>query len=274
MQEVVYKLKIAGVSLEAVLYEEAFHMRNAATEVVQLRHLHQHATYEIFLVLDGVLTMIDEDSNREYTRSAVIVPPGYDHYAVAQVEVGCCFYFSILSEEERYKRLLSGITAVELGENAAFYAARLAQAAEDPGARETVAPLLTLLFLELMERIAPAARQELPPEKQSRYIHIIEHAVNRCVAAGGEKLTLESLAGQLYLCPKQVARIIRKAYGCTLSELVHRRRLTAACTLLRRTDMPVGEIAEAVGYAYENYFFSLFKKTYGISPLQYRNGKK
>ena len=31
-----------------------------------------------------------------------------------------------------------------------------------------------------------------------------------------------------------------------------------------------GDIASMVGYEYENYFFTLFKQKYGVSPLKYR----
>ena len=39
---------------------------------------------------------------------------------------------------------------------------------------------------------------------------------------------------------------------------------------LKDTDLSVIEIAENVGYEDSQYFFRVFKKTTGVTPLQYR----
>lgn len=283
MQERVYRVKLSDILVETTFYEEVFCLSQAQSGSVmaQLRSIHQHATYEIFLVLTGSLTVTDVEGSRVYSRCAVLIPPGYDHYTTSQVKEGCCFYFAIVPEEKaagsRYeqlhRQLSRGVTVLPLEGSGAFYAARFIETGGLNG--ERVAPLLQLLLLELFEKLAPAAQKEAEGEKRSKYIHIIEHAIVRNISWDGqEKLTLQSLAKELCLCPRQVTRVIRKEYGCTLSELVNRRRLTAACMLLKHTDLSIGKIAESVGYAYENYFFSLFKKTYGISPMQYRNAEK
>ena len=44
--------------------------------------------------------------------------------------------------------------------------------------------------------------------------------------------------------------------------------------LLRDTTVATAEIAAAVGYKDSHYFSFVFKKTQGVSPRDYRNGKK
>ena len=73
---------------------------------------------------------------------------------------------------------------------------------------------------------------------------------------------------------RQVSRIIAKEYGCTLSQLVNDKKLDSAKMMLKNTDMTVGEIASAVNIGGENYFYTIFKKRYGISPLRYRKDTK
>ena len=45
---------------------------------------------------------------------------------------------------------------------------------------------------------------------------------------------------------------------------------STASTLIKNTAIPISEIAKQTNLGSENYFYTLFKKRYGISPLQYR----
>jgi YesN/AraC family two-component response regulator len=47
-------------------------------------------------------------------------------------------------------------------------------------------------------------------------------------------------------------------------------RIDRAKELLATTDMSIREIAEAVGYADQNYFSRMFRKFTGLSPSSYK----
>ena len=47
-----------------------------------------------------------------------------------------------------------------------------------------------------------------------------------------------------------------------------------AKSLLRKTDMPINSIANAVGYADQLAFSKIFKQRYGVSPKTYRDKKE
>ncbi|WP_342772925.1 helix-turn-helix transcriptional regulator [Paenibacillus lentus] len=49
-------------------------------------------------------------------------------------------------------------------------------------------------------------------------------------------------------------------------------RMEAAQYLLRNTELKAFEIAERIGFADPNYFSFCFRKKFGISPKEYRNG--
>ena len=53
-------------------------------------------------------------------------------------------------------------------------------------------------------------------------------------------------------------------------EYITKTRLLAAKGLLITTDLPIDTIASEVGFAYPNYFYSVFKKHEGITPRQCR----
>ena len=51
-------------------------------------------------------------------------------------------------------------------------------------------------------------------------------------------------------------------------------RMEKAKKLLKTTSLFSGEIASQVGYKDSHYFSFVFKKTQGVSPREYRAGKK
>ena len=68
--------------------------------------------------------------------------------------------------------------------------------------------------------------------------------------------------------------VVRKETGLNLQNIVTDIRLARVQIELRETDLPVQTIAEANGFGNISHFFRLFKKRFGISPLQFRLNKK
>ena len=56
----------------------------------------------------------------------------------------------------------------------------------------------------------------------------------------------------------------------TFQEVVKEERMKKARTLLRETNQTVETIAAEVGYENVEHFNRLFKKSYGMTPIQYR----
>ena len=279
MAENLFKTEINDISVSAVMFDEAFSMiknRTAPRSPSMLKEVHQHSTYEIFFVLDGVLSVVTENGAMDCENSIVIIPPLMNHYTASSELLGNCMYFSISKSPKHKgvlfdsvsKRLSGGVVTAPLSDDEKFYVSHIAKALSGEVMRENIAHFIPLLFYEIFMRFAPS--EDLPKSEESRrikHINIIDVYISAHYA---ESITLSDLSRELYLCEKQISRIIRKEYGCSLSELINRRRLAVSCMLLKYTDMPICEIADAVGYEYENYFFTVFKKAYGITPLKYR----
>ena len=64
---------------------------------------------------------------------------------------------------------------------------------------------------------------------------------------------------------------VKQATGSTFKELLQQKRLDKAQRLLRDTKLPVQAIAEAVGYQTTSYFYSIYKKQFGITPKECRS---
>ena len=156
-----------------------------------------------------------------------------------------------------------------LTEDEKFYVEHIAKVFMGNSPKDHLQHLLYLLYSELFHRMKPHVPEaEATLSKQAKYINTIETYITKHYC---EEIHLSDVAKQVYLCTKQITRIVRKEYGCSFSELVTRHRLAAACMLLKHTNLSVREIASNVGYHdRENYFFTLFKKKYGLTPMQYR----
>lgn len=88
-----------------------------------------------------------------------------------------------------------------------------------------------------------------------------------------ESLTLNSVAEAVNVSGNYLSTIFSQSMQKTFTEYVTGKRMEKAKTLLRSTDAPASEIAQAVGYNDAHYFGLVFKKTQGCSPREYRTLK-
>ena len=84
-------------------------------------------------------------------------------------------------------------------------------------------------------------------------------------------VTLDDLSRQFYLSKPYLSKFIKEKSGMTFGDNVKRIRLNKASTLLRNGNMKIEKVAEAAGYQNVEHFNRLFKKKYGMTPVQYRS---
>lgn len=84
-------------------------------------------------------------------------------------------------------------------------------------------------------------------------------------------VTLEDMAKEFHLSSPYLSKYIKDKSGKTFGEHVASIRMKRAKTLLKNGNMTVENIAEAVGYPNVEHFIRLFKKTFQMTPIQYRN---
>lgn len=85
-----------------------------------------------------------------------------------------------------------------------------------------------------------------------------------------EKITLDSLSELFYISKYHMSRAYHQAYGTTIVSDITVKRISRAKSGLRFTSDPVERIAEESGFQDSAYFIRVFKKTEGMTPLQYR----
>lgn len=86
-------------------------------------------------------------------------------------------------------------------------------------------------------------------------------------------ITLKDLADFFNYSERQIQRIIKNCTGMSFSQNIQKLKMRQAGRLLMNPNMPVSAIAEELGYVDPGNFRHIFKKYYGMTPAEYREGK-
>ena len=100
--------------------------------------------------------------------------------------------------------------------------------------------------------------------------------ITRCVMEqyGNPDLTLEQIAGQLFLSKSSLSRSFRRMTGEYFSDYLRSVRLHRACELLVSDRLNVAQIASRCGFRDLPHFYRIFKKQYHMTPNDYRKQKR
>lgn len=134
---------------------------------------------------------------------------------------------------------------------------------------QTTAAARTPLLEALLMQMAPMARGfELcaPDAAFSLATEVLQH-LNLCFA---EELSLTELTNRFHVSTSHMIHMFKAQFGLPPIQYMVRRRIGEAQHLLRTTEDSAGDIAGRVGMINRNYFYRMFKRLVGVSPVRYR----
>lgn len=97
-------------------------------------------------------------------------------------------------------------------------------------------------------------------KKASRYVH--NHL--------SEPIRLQEVADYVGLSPNYFSSLFKKEMNLAFADYINHTRIKESQYLLHTTNHSILDIAISVGFNNQNYFTTIFKKTTGITPKQYR----
>lgn len=254
--------------------------------------IHDHEFIEIALITEGTCLhhTAHGDSRPEKGDLFLFRPGAWHGYAEVQglCSYNCCFDAALLGRElswmidnpflgrllwsiplsadqhgmvslhlppeelKRCSRLLDELCALARVDYLSYFADRLG---------------LLMQILNLLARNVSTegeTRQEPSPHRA------VVTALKLIDEAPTEPWTLQSLAQRVHVEPTYFVRLFHTVVGLPPMAYLNRRRLELATTLLRRDDLPIGEVGAMAGWLDANYFSRRFRAHFGMTPSRYR----
>ena len=88
-----------------------------------------------------------------------------------------------------------------------------------------------------------------------------------------KSLNYDELADYIGVNRSYLASSFKKTFGCSPQEFLVNLRMEKAKVLLKKQDISISSVANAVGYTDQLAFSKVFKQHFGMSPSTYKDEK-
>ena len=132
------------------------------------------------------------------------------------------------------------------------------------GWKRSIRARIELVLLDLLRNQKSSLA---PDEKISRLqpvLALIESDMSN------PNLSVADMAGKIDVSEVYLRTLFRRQLGISPIKYLRRQRIDQACTLLRKTIMPIRLIAEKCGFREVQFFYRVFRDIIGITPGDYR----
>ncbi len=125
---------------------------------------------------------------------------------------------------------------------------------------------------EWMRSALSAMRDSSAKEIRDSRSNVV-HAVNAYIETNLQNdVSLQAIADHVHLHPVYLSKVYKLETGENLSDYMLRTRMEKAAFLLKSSGDKIYEVAAKLGYQNTPYFIKVFKKHFGLTPQEYRDG--
>ncbi|MBQ6314788.1 MAG: helix-turn-helix domain-containing protein [Mogibacterium sp.] len=285
---------VTPIELTHQVFEEDMIPR--LNDVLIIRHprytrpyLHRHDYVEINYVVRGSCTMYFEEEVLTLAEGDLdlISPSSYHDIEITDESTVYCImlrrstfqsaFFSLLSRDDILSAFFRKmLTDLHTPNYLIFHAEdkRFMQIMAQSAMEECHAPdlysnsccisLIYLLFASLLRSEVEEPRF-YHSQSSSEFLGILNY-----IRRNHRTITLTELADVFHYSKPHMCTIIKQNTGVSFSVLIRQVRMKDASEYLTKTDLSVSDIADLVGYNSADNFSRVFRKTYGMSPVEYR----
>jgi len=275
--------KSANYTKKGYLHEEfrLFHLRDVGAEEMEY---HYHEFDKIVIFLSGTASYIMEgrsyflepwdvllvshhlihkpviDPNDPYERVVIYLDPGFIRsHSTKETDLSACFrlarqrQFALMRPDEDQRRQLQGLLS------------GLEDALRDKGFGGKL--LSRTCLLQMLIHLNRAMVDDCTPRDKtaSRNDPKIEQALSYINEHLSEDLSVDTLAGQVYISKYHFMRRFKEMTGCSAHQYITQKRLLAAARLLR-SGVSAQNTCARCGFQDYSTFQRAFRRQFGMTP--------
>jgi AraC family L-rhamnose operon transcriptional activator RhaR len=255
-------------------------------------YLHVHSFFELCYVRRGSGTfLINGTLHRVRPGDTLIAKPGEAHEMISSRRQPLGIYFwaytltaipdaqktdtdEALSEIIRRFSSTAPIVRVESTKSVLrLMTQEIAHRA--PGYLQMINALFAKSIVDTIRAAVPDRAQTTEIDGRSRTIaeSLVQTAVHYLQDNLARRFEVRDVAAQVSLSERQLRRLFHNVAGTSILAYLTNLRVERAAHLLLNTDMPIKQIAAAVGYPDTHYFTTLFGREKGTTPAAFRRKK-
>lgn len=226
----------------------------------------KHRPYELVYVKRGALHNLVRGQDIELAQQSFMIIDSNDwHTQYSELSVNfltVSFWASDSRISDITNRRFSSTPQIT-----AIFEKMLQQNKQDPYSDDYIDALLKILLIELLEN----ASTDSGFQRSARCLEneIVDKAVRIISENTAKKLTLEELATQVHTSVPYLYKLFQQHLGISPGKYITKIRIEECKVLLRDGHLPMGQIAERMGFSSLQHFSRQFKTICGISPSQY-----
>ena len=266
-----------GINMDELQANKYFLFRNTENLPNLGADAHYHSYFEIYcLTGGGADSFVDNKLYNLQLGDVVVIPPGAihgTHYSTerhGRILVNFTFHYIPKSLVEPLSGQAFLYRCEETREDVARIFEKIGKEYEAPDgfSEEAIRSLLAQLVIMVVRHV----RGDAPAAPANSFI---ETVVNYVQNNYRNSFSLEDVARECRISKVHLSRNFKKKTGIGLSQYISIYRMKKAKELLLvQNKMSICDVAYDCGFNDSNYFSWLFKKTYGVTPLQYRKNTK
>lgn len=130
----------------------------------------------------------------------------------------------------------------------------------------SVDAVMALQFNMLMDFTKRVSQAKMPENISSEIYKCVQYISNHVC----ESISVDDIAALIGKSRAYTTAKFRKETGYSIAEYVTLCRMREAKSLLKFSDMSIPEISDFLGFANQAHFQSVFKKTFDITPVKFR----
>ncbi len=121
-------------------------------------------------------------------------------------------------------------------------------------------------LLTITEQVFRSLESSLDSKNQD----VVNQVKNYILTHLDSDTSLYALSRHVHLCPEHLLRLFKRKEGVTVLQYINDLKMIRARQMLTQTDMPIKDIATALGFTSTGYFGRFFKSKQGLTPNAYR----